>query len=398
MNASRRCGLVSTSLFCLPIFLVACTQTRTESSVPVAARNAEREQLLRTVLQRFHAESRFPGAVAGAWFADNSTVVVAVGEADREVKTPMTNASLLHAGSVGKTLFAALVLQLVDEGRVALDAKVSRYLGIESWYAALPNSDAITVRMLLNHTSGLPEYSSDFMGALVSNPGLGRTPLDAVKSSLGAPAKFPAGTAFGYSDINYQVLQLLAEKVTGKSAYDEISRRLLGPHQLVNIKPATRKAIPGLVQAYAGKDFFLGFDAALKDGQLILDPNFEGGGGGFVSNAGDLARWIPLFVQGKAFSARLLPEALRGVPAGQMDVGKDALAGLGIEMAPSPLGVAYGHGGFFPGYLSLVLWYPDAGVSVAIQVNSSAEGGLARPLREVLLEAAQALGIQKEPS
>jgi D-alanyl-D-alanine carboxypeptidase len=135
----------------------------------------------------------------------------------------------------------------------------------------------------------------------------------------------------------------------------------------------------------------MGFDAVMKDGQLILDPTFEGGGGGFVANAGDLARWLPIFVSGSAFPARLLPDALRGVPAGQLDVGANAQSGLGVEMAQTPLGLAYGHGGFFPGYLSLVLWYPDAGVSVALQVNSSARDALSKPLRDVLLDAASAL-------
>jgi D-alanyl-D-alanine carboxypeptidase len=388
---NRRQCLARNGLLCLLVFVIACTQPQTQSGAHADSLHAARERTLRTILERFRSESRFPGSVAGAWFEDSSSVVVAVGLADRESASPMTKQSLLHAGSVGKTLFAALVLQLVGEGSVGLDEKVSRYLGAESWYSALPNSDAITVRMLLNHTSGIPEYGSDFMGALISNPGLERTPLDAIKSAAGAKPAFPAGTSFGYSDINYQLLQLLAERVTGRDAYAEISRRLLAPHRLTNITPANRKTIPGLVQGYAGPDNFLGFDAVLKNGQFILDPNFEGGGGGFVTNAGDLARWIPMFVRGQAFPNRLLPDVLRGVPAGQMDVGKDALAGLGIEMAPTPLGLAYGHGGFFPGYLSLVLWYPDAGMALAIQVNSSANGALSRPLRDVLHEAARAL-------
>jgi D-alanyl-D-alanine carboxypeptidase len=135
----------------------------------------------------------------------------------------------------------------------------------------------------------------------------------------------------------------------------------------------------------------MGFDAVMSDGRLILDPSFEGGGGGFVTNPSDLARWMALFAEGKAFPARLLPDVLRGVPAGQLDVGRDALSGLGVEIAQTPLGRAYGHGGFFPGYLSLVLWYPEVGIALAIQVNSSASDALSRPLRDVLHEAARAL-------
>lgn len=98
------------------------------------------------------------------------------------------------------------------------------------------------------------------------------------------------------------------------------------------------------------------------------------------------------------FAASLLPEMRRGVGAGELDIGKDATVGLGIEMVSTPLGVAYGHGGFFPGYLSLVLWYPDLGVGLAIQVNSSASDALSRPLRDVLLEAARAFANQEDHS
>jgi len=352
---------------------------------------AGRRAKLRDVIDRFRADSKFPGAVAGAWFSDGSSVVVAVGLADRERRTPMRETSLLHAGSVGKTLFAALVLQLVAENRVRLDEKVSHYLGREPWYNGMPNGADITVRMLLNHTSGIPEYGSDFMMGLIKEPGRRRLPVDGVKSVAGAKPLFAAGTAFGYTDVNFQLLQLMAERVTGRSAYSEIRRRMLQPLGLKHIVPADSKTVTGLVQGYAGKDNFMGFDAVMRNGSLILDPSFEGGGGGFITNAGDLAHWMALFTEGKAFTRTLLPDVRKGVPAGQLDVGKDAQSGLGVEIVQTPLGVAYGHGGFFPGYVSLVLYYPDRGISVAIQVNSSAGDAFARPLRDVLLEAAQAL-------
>jgi D-alanyl-D-alanine carboxypeptidase len=191
--------------------------------------------------------------------------------------------------------------------------------------------------------------------------------------------------------VNYQLLQLLAERLTGKAAYTEIRRRILQPLGLARIVPADRKRIPGLVQGYAGKDSFMGFDAVMDQRGLKLDPAFEGGGGGFVTNAGDLAHWMGLFMQGKAFDPVLLAEVRRGIPAGQLDVGTDAQSGLGVEFVQTPLGMAYGHGGFFPGYLTLVLWYAEPEIAVAIQVNSSAGNALGRPLREVLLEAARSL-------
>jgi D-alanyl-D-alanine carboxypeptidase len=303
----------------------------------------------------------------------------------------MPDTALLHAGSVGKTFFAALALQLAAEGRIGLDENVSRYLGDEPWYSSMPNARTITVRMLLNHTSGIPEYGGDFVGSLIKDPRRQRTPLDAVKSVLGSKPHFAAGSKFGYTDVNFQLLQLLAERVTGTSAYSEIERRILKPLGFRRIVAATQSTVPGLAMGYAGKDSFMGFDAVMKDGALIMDPAFEGGGGGYITNAGDLARWMAFFSEGKAFPATLLGEVRSGVDAGQLDVGKDAKSGLGVEIVQTPLGTAYGHGGFFPGYISLVLWYPERGVSVAIQINSSAGDAMARPLRDVVQEAATAL-------
>jgi D-alanyl-D-alanine carboxypeptidase len=356
-----------------------------------AARGHTPDAELRAILERFLLESHFPGAVLGTWRAGSSPIVVAAGLADRERRLPMSPDALLHAGSAGKTFFAALTLQLVAEGRLGLDDKVVHYFAREPWFARLPNAQAITVRMLLDHTSGLPEYGNKFMGELVRHPGRHRTPLDAVKSVVGAKPAAPAGTAFAYTDVNYQLLQLVAERITHQPAYAEIQRRLLSPLQLRGIVPADRPLIPGLVQGYAGADSFMGFDAVMDERGLKLNPAFEGGGGGFVTNAGDLARWIGLFMLGRAFEPALLVEVKRGVPAGTLDVGKDARSGLGVEIVQTPLGTAYGHGGFYPGYLTLVLWYGEPEIAVAIQVNSSAGDALARPLRDVLLEAARAL-------
>ena len=365
---------------------------------PDATLQARSTAAVRSILERLQASSRFPGAVAGAWLGEGAEVVVATGLADRDLQLPMPDSALLHAGSVGKTFFAALILQLVGEGRIGLDDKVSTYLGAEPWYGALPNANAVTVRMLLDHTSGMPELSGAFMASLIADPGRARTPLEAVRSVSGAQPVSPAGSAFAYTDVNYQLLQLLAERVTGRSAYEEIQRRLLDPLGLRRVVAARTKIVPGLVQGYAGEGSFMGFDAVLHEGALRLDPGFEGGGGGYAANAGDLARWIAYFMEGRAFPASLLPQVRQGVPAGQLDVGTDARAGLGIEMAETPLGMAYGHGGFFPGYLSLVLYYPSVRIAVALQVNSSAGDALSRPLRDVLLETAQALTTRRRGS
>src|SRR4029079_13978254 len=97
----------------------------------------------------------------------------------------MKESDLMHAGSVGKTFFAARALQLIGEGRLAFDDRISKYLGKDPCLAKLPNANDITVRMLMNHTSGLGPFGESFMQALVESPAKERSPLEAVNSISG---------------------------------------------------------------------------------------------------------------------------------------------------------------------------------------------------------------------
>lgn len=352
-----------------------------------------RREGVRRVLEDFRTASGFPGAIASVHYADGTSFAVAVGYSDREAKTPMKETDLMHGGSVGKTFFAALALQLVAEGRLALDDKISKYLGTEPWFATLPNANDITLRMLLNHTSGLAPFGEAFMQALVESPARERAPLDAVKSISGAKAVNAAGAAFSYSDINYQVLAFVTEHITGKPAYAEIRRLILKPLGLTRIVAADRPNIPGLIPGYAGPKNPFGGDKMLVNGALTFDPRFEWGGGGFVTNPRDLARWIADFSEGRAFSRKLLPDVLKSVDA--PDLGKGSRCGLGIEIEPTPLGEAYGHGGFFPGYFTQVRWYPRERIGVALQLNTSDESVVKRSLKEVVDELARAALMQE---
>jgi D-alanyl-D-alanine carboxypeptidase len=347
-----------------------------------------RREAVRRVLETFRTESGFPGAIAGVYYADGTSFAVAVGNSDREAQTVMKETDLMHGGSVGKTFFAALALQLVAEGRLSLDDKISKYLGEEPWFAGLPNANTITVRMLMNHTTGLSGFGEAFMRGLVESPAKERNPLDAVKSISGAKPLSAAGAEFSYSDINYQVLAFVTEHVTGRPAYDEIRRRTLKPLGLTRIVPADRATIPGLIPGYAGPKNPFGGDKMLVNGTLTFDPRFEWGGGGFVTNPRDLARWIGYFSEGRAFSPKLLPEVLTTVDA--PDLGKGSRSGLGIEVEPTALGEAYGHGGFFPGYFTQVRWYPRERIGVALQLNTSDDSVVKRSLKEVVDDLARA--------
>ena len=146
--------------------------------------------------------------------------------------------------------------------------------------------------------------------------------------------------------------------------------------------------MPGLVQGYAGPNNpFGGTDAVIgADGRFVINPQFEWTGGGVASTTADLARWAKLLYEGRAFDASLLPEMLKGVPA---RLGPQAQYGLGAIIRPTPLGASYGHSGFFPGYITEMMYFPDSGVAVALQVNSSMQGAVGRSPTRIVIDLAR---------
>jgi D-alanyl-D-alanine carboxypeptidase len=125
----------------------------------------------------------------------------------------------------------------------------------------------------------------------------------------------------------------------------------------------------------------------IKDGVLAFNPQMEWTGGGVSATAKDLARWAKLLYEGKAFDSSLLPAMLNGIAT---DMGPDVKYGLGVILRPSSLGPTYGHSGFFPGYRTQMLYFPEHRLAVAIQMNTSVPEALPKPYFEMAVEVAKA--------
>ena len=347
---------------------------------------------LQLKLEEWHAAGTFPGATLGVVLADGESFGLAVGLSDRELKTPMKPDNRMLAGSVGKTFAAATALQLVAEGKFGLDDKIEKYLGSEAWFARLPNAKEITVRELMNHTSGLVryEFKDEFTRDLTANPDKVWQPQELVSYLLDEKAPFEAGKGWDYSDTNYIVLGMIIEKVTGRKFYEEANRRLIKPLKLTDTIPQDGPRLKGVIQGYAGPNNpFGGQDAMIHDGKLSINPQFEWTGGGYVSTSEDLARWAKMFYEGKAFPATLLPQVLNGVSAPML--GRETTYGLGVIIRKTSAGISYGHSGFFPGYMTDMMYFPDYKVAVAVQVNTSVGRSLGKPPGRVLVEAMEVI-------
>ncbi len=335
--------------------LLACAGGA-RSSRPAPARDGSsfESSTLRARFDELARSCGAPGVSACVALDDGASIELVSGWADREAARPMEARTRMLAGSVGKTFFGALALQLVRAGRLDLDAPIERYLGDRPWFGRLPNARSIRVRMLLQHRSGLVRYEFDprFAAELARDPQREWEPAEELAYVFDQPAPFAAGDGWEYSDTNYVVLGLILEQLTGTACYAEIEQRFLRPHALERTLPSTSPRIADLAQGYAASDdpitALCAPDGRMLDGgRLVFNPQFEWAGGGFASCPRDLARWNRAIQTGEVFGAELLAQARRSVPAPLL--GPHAGYGLSMIRWQTPLGVAYGHAGYFPG-------------------------------------------------
>lgn len=354
---------------CLASALLASALCATPPSNPALQR--ELEALLK--------ESGAPGASLAVILPGGQMLTATAGVSDKERGTPMRPDHRLFSGSIGKTYVAAVLLQLAAEGRLSLDDALSRYLGDQAWYPRLPNGPAITLRHLLTHSSGLPEYveQESLWQAIAANPDRNWTPEARLAEILDAKPAFPAGQGFAYADTNYILLGMVIEQVTGRPYEQVQAERLLKPLGLKETQAANQRALPGLTAGYSALPPFFHMPPKVGvEGRYGFNPQLEWTGGGLVSTAADLARWGSALFGGKVLSDGWLKQMR--TPSGQRtDMADGAEYGLGLILWQTPFGPAWGHSGFVPGFNAVLEHLPEQGVTLALMCNS--DTALKRP-------------------
>ncbi|HTH38133.1 MAG TPA: serine hydrolase domain-containing protein [Pyrinomonadaceae bacterium] len=379
----------------ISLLLVLVLSVGVQAQKPVVATGTNvLKKELQLKLDEWHKAGKFPGATFGVVLESGESFGLAVGFSDRDAKTPMKSTDRMPAGSTGKTFAAAMAMQLIKDGKISLDDKIEKYLGKETWFGRLPNAKDVTIRQLMNHTSGLVryEFKKEFTDFLTANPYKVWRPEERLAYLFDEKPPFEAGKGWDYSDTNYIVLGMIMERVTGKKFYDEAYKRFVKKFKLNDTIAQDGPELKGVVQGYAGANNpFGGKDKMIENGKFIVNPQLEWTGGGWASTGVDLARWAKTMYEGKAFDASLVPVMLDGVPA---KLGRDVKYGLGVIIRPTQAGLAYGHSGFFPGYMTDMMYFPEQKIAVAVQVNTSVPQDLGKPLGRVLVEAAAIIGNQ----
>lgn len=305
----------------------------------------------------------FTGATGSVRNAVGGSRGFASGLADTTTGRTAQHEARVRIGSNTKPMTATVVLQLVQEGKVALDAPIETYLpgllrgeGIDG--------RAITVRQLLQQTSGLPDYDDVILaGDPLEAIKKYYEPLQLVQSALTLPATGAPGAAFSYSNTNFVVAGLVAEKASGRSIDQLITDRIIKPLGLTRTYwPAPRDMT---MPADALHGYYFGIDVT------ELDPSWGWAAGQLISTPRDVNTFFAGLLGGKLLSPATLAEMKKTVPSDITLTGGDRY-GLGILRLATSCGVeAWGHGGDVPGYHVRNATTAD-GRSAAIAVNSGA--------------------------
>ena len=274
-----------------------------------------------------------PGVIVMTRRGDQVSHVVA-GLADKATGQLMQSQDRFHIGSVTKTFVATVVLQLAAEGRLSLNDSVQKWLpGVITGPVYHPAQ--ITIRELLQHTSGLPDYAS---GSFLTFQNLAQTwqPLQLVDIALGLPPVHRV-----YSNTNYILLGMIIQKVTGQSPITEINRRILAPLGLQGTSfPLTSTQIPA--------PFAHGYYGPL-DVTNLVNPSPTWTAGAMISTVDDLARFYRALLTGRLLPRAQQRELLTAVRITDSGALFPEHFGLGIYRIQLPCGTAWGHDGGYPG-------------------------------------------------
>jgi D-alanyl-D-alanine carboxypeptidase len=258
-------------------------------------------------------------------------------------------------GSVTKTFVSTIVLELAAEGKLTLDDRVERWLP-----GKVPNSGAISLRQLLNHTSGLYDFTKDahFVESVIADPSHAWTPQQLLDVAFSHAPNFEPGTGWSYSNTGYILLGLVTEAVTGKPFQDVLFERLVGPLNLHSTSLPTSPFEPdpwvhGFVDLGQGD----------IDISSLLTPTEGWTAGGIVSNASDVTTFLSALLRG-----RLMPPAFLA----QMKSGSAVSGsyGLGLIETSTRCGLAYGHDGDFVGWRNVTLSTASGKRQAVVVVNT----------------------------
>ena len=327
------------------------------------------------------ADNDIPGAVV---LVDDGQerIIIARGLANRDTGLAMAPDQMLRVASVGKLYTAAVIHRLILDHRIDLDDRLADLVDA-SWIEGIANADRATVRQLLNHTSGIPDYYDDTWFAGVDTVHL-NTPERTLAHIRGVPADFEPGTDHTYSNTNYQYLALIAEAVTGRSIAQLFQDDLFDPLELTGT---------GYDVQFDPRDVIHGYGSELDpeaDTYALQENN--GPDGGIFATADDLADFLDA-VYGENGRLHEIGESML---SDLYDRGEGHYRALGPSYTEHPLGFsAITHGGSIAGYGTIVIRAISHDITVIVHVNRDRPDLAGAVARDLLFDV---LGVTPAPA
>lgn len=308
------------------------------------------------ILDAHLARQEFPGAVMAVQDPALGGALVASGNTRPGPEGPPVDADVPWAiGSATKMFVAVTVLQLAEGGQVELDAS------IEPFFPDLPRASEITVRELLQHTSGLNEYIESPAVTSDAQRNWSAEELIGVAVANGPVAE--PGSGHHYANTNYIVLGELIEKVTGRPWYEEVHRRILGPLGMRHTHYAGEAGAPRMGSGFAGQD------GMFVDATTSMDASVGGAAGALQSTASDLMRFARELRDGGLLGAQQQMDLRSFIPAEPRGYVRHEY-GLGFEKYVVNDVTIYGHAGTAPAHGAFV-GFADTGLAITVMVNVS---------------------------
>ena len=347
------------------LLTVAAALLVTSSVATPAAATATGERAALQQLLDAERAAGMPGVFAQVRDGGH-TLNLASGVADLGTGRPVRPWYRQRVGSITKTFVATTVLQLAGERRVRLDAPIGRYLP-----GLLPADlgREVTVRMLLNQTSGLGDYDTVLLSSAEAVEKLQFTtvsPQELVRLGLSQPVTNAPGKGWAYSNTNYIVLGLLIERLTGHRYATEIERRVIEPLRLRDTYlPGTDPYIRGP----HSKAYVAWPDGTMRDFS-DFNMSWAWAAGELVSTMADLNRFYRALLTGRLLRPDLLAQMLTTVPF-EPGMPEKGGYGLGIYWVPVPCGRAWGHNGGVVGFTTDSYHSIDARHQVSTAQNAN---------------------------
>ncbi|MDT5076314.1 MAG: D-alanyl-D-alanine carboxypeptidase [Mycobacterium sp.] len=412
-----RSACIAALAACVVLVSASCSSstepTSSSSATTIATTSAPKSSLLKTVdpkafqatIERLAKELTVPGALV-LLRTPQGNFTAAVGTTVLGAQTPPDAGTHFRIASNTKTMTAALIVLLVQDGKLKLTDPVAAYV------PDVPNGENITIAELLKMRSGLYGYTADpeLSATMDAAPSKAWTPQEVLAIAFRHPPRFAPDAEYGYSNTNYVLLGLVAEKVGGEPLARQFQDRLFGPVGLeqTSLPASDDTALPspyshgymygGSLYALADNPYPADMQAAAKAGTLEpidytnQNSSYATAAGGAISTADDLATWMKALVSGKVFNADFQHQWATSLQAEDPAAPDGQKYGYGISHQRfGPNAAMYYHGGELPGFNSFMGYDPDNDVALVIWTNltlspdgdTTAQGMLAPVLDEV---------------